>query len=333
MYPDAKRCPGCGAERSANAPDGLCPSCLMRRPTASDLPGPADVAATTAIAATGSDLSTEPTPGDPEATWGNIAGAVAKTVPLPHDATSDWTSDPNVPTRTSNGHEATPHQLHGATVRYFGDYELLEEIARGGMGVVYKARQVKLNRMVALKMILAGNLAGETEVQRFYPEAEAAANLDHPGIVPIYEVGEHEGQHYFSHGVRRGPEPGAAGGRRPAAAARGGRRWSRQVAEAVQYAHEQGRDPPRPEAGQRAAGCPGAARRSPTSGWPSRLAGRSAADRDRADPGDAQLHAAGAGPAGCRRRSAGRRLRAGGDPVLPADRPPAVPGGQRRWTR
>jgi predicted Ser/Thr protein kinase len=91
------------------------------------------------------------------------------------------------------------------TPRRLGDYELLEEIGRGGMGVVYLARQVNLNRQLAVKMILRGPLASHSDRERFLAEAQAAARLDHVGIVPVYQVGEEGGRLYFSMKYIQGP--------------------------------------------------------------------------------------------------------------------------------
>ncbi len=139
---------------------------------------------------------------------------------------------------------------HAGVIRLFDDYELLGELARGGMGVVYRARQKSLNREVAVKLILGGQLATPETVHRFQIEAEAAARLDHPGIVPIYEIGEFESQHYFSMKLIKGPnlqeslarfcvQPGM-NSRQLAETHRKIADLTWKVADAVSFAHEHG---------------------------------------------------------------------------------------------
>jgi tRNA A-37 threonylcarbamoyl transferase component Bud32/tetratricopeptide (TPR) repeat protein len=123
----------------------------------------------------------------------------------------------------------------------FGDYELLETIGEGGMGVVYRARQIRLNREVALKMIRAGRFSTTGEIERFSREAEAAAGLAHPGIVPVFEIGVEEGRHYFTMALIDGLSladhlKNAGGPLEPKSATE----LMCRVAEAVHYAHEHG---------------------------------------------------------------------------------------------
>ena len=127
----------------------------------------------------------------------------------------------------------------GTRIRYFGDYEILEEIAQGGMGIVYKARQLSLSRVVALKMIRSGQLASPTEVERFHREAEAAANLQHPNIVAIHEVGEHDGQHYFSMDFVEGQSLTQLIGGSPQPASQSAT-YVQTIAQAIDYAHQRG---------------------------------------------------------------------------------------------
>ncbi len=127
----------------------------------------------------------------------------------------------------------------GSVGRRFGEYELIGEIARGGMGVVFKARNARLDRTVAVKMILAGHLATSADVQRFRAEAQSVAQLDHPNIVPLYEVGEHDGQHYFAMKLIDGGSL-ADDLTRFADNLRAAAELLRTVALAVHYAHQRG---------------------------------------------------------------------------------------------
>src|SRR2546430_16606961 len=119
----------------------------------------------------------------------------------------------------------------------FGDYELLEEIGRGGQGVVYRAHQKGLNRTVALKVVGLGAWTNEAHLKRFRREAEAAASLEHSGIVPIYEVGEHDGSCYFSMKLVEGCQLDAMVTREPMLIRRAVELIAK-VARTVHYAHE-----------------------------------------------------------------------------------------------
>ena len=184
----------------SNAPQGLCPACLLKQGMESEGTGPGSSDSRHAL----------PTPMqrrtiEPGAEPGGEDGAVEP----------------------------------GTRLRYFGDYELIKELGRGGMGVVYKARQISLNRPVAVKLLKSDILASDDELRRFQNEAEAVALLDHPHIVPIFEVGEHEGRQYFSMKLVGGPsleKKLADFAADPKAAAR----LVKTAAEAVHHAHQRG---------------------------------------------------------------------------------------------
>ena len=199
--PLTRVCPKCGASLPQEGWEGLCPKCLVR----------------VALEDSSRKIDAEHASSDQPA--GQRAEGEG---PL----SSNQVADPKSPIES--------HRIH-----YVGDYELLEEIARGGMGVVYRARQFSLNRIVAVKMMLSGQFASTAAVQRFRAEAESAANLHHPNIVAIHEVGEHDGQPYFSMDYVEGQDLGELVRERPLGAHQAAR-YLKTIAEAIHYAHQRG---------------------------------------------------------------------------------------------
>src|SRR5438874_5555584 len=173
----------------------------------------------------------------PSAGWEGLCPGCLVRVSLESPAIDGQSKSQNLTPFLSSPLEVGKPEIGG--VRRFGDYELIEEIARGGMGVVYKARQIKLNRMVAVKMILAGQLASQADVQRFRAEAEAAAHLNHRNIVAIHETGQFDGQDFFSMDYVQGQNLAEFVGQKPLPPKQAAN-YLKTIAEAIQYAHEHG---------------------------------------------------------------------------------------------
>ena len=215
-------CPRCGAKVAVDAPQGLCPACLMRFALGDERTGAtSDGGDTQGRSITSSDPSEQSAVGP-------------SSVASPDDST-----DPTGGATTPRSDRLKQAEAAPGTLGSFGAYELIREVARGGMGVIYEARQADLRRTVALKMILAGRLATEAEAQRFAQEARAAANLDHPGIVPVYEFGRHDDRPYYAMAFVAGPSLAQClteGPLPPREAAA----LLAEVAEAVAYAHGRG---------------------------------------------------------------------------------------------
>jgi WD40 repeat protein/serine/threonine protein kinase len=184
---EKRKCDECGAELPANAPQGLCPRCLL-----------------------GMAIYLEPA-----------------------------TPSPRSSAITTNPAKEPQTKPPPAGARRFGDYELLGEIARGGMGIVYKARQISLKRNVAVKLLAFGKFSSDEFIRRFRTEAETVASLRHPNIVGIHDFGEQDGQYFFAMEYVEGENLAQKAAERPLPP-RLAAKYLEAIARAVHYAHEHG---------------------------------------------------------------------------------------------
>src|SRR5262245_56960641 len=222
-----------------------CPDRMVWLELSTDVLEPIGEAGTGVREATDAAPAADPAAGDPGPARTRDRGEPVAADPAMITAGSpDQATDPNGPAITAGPpREGETGDLDGLALARpgaaFGDYELLEKLGAGGMGVVFKARQKRLNRFVALKMIKAGVLADERQVRLFRSEAEAVAALDHPHIVPVLDSGEHRGVLFYSMKLVDGRDLGRGLGRyrdRPAAIAR----LVATVAGAMAHAHQRG---------------------------------------------------------------------------------------------
>jgi serine/threonine-protein kinase len=213
-------CRKCGAKIFSDVPEGLCPRCVLK----SALGNFADASVA------GGDLSAE-------------AAYSAEATAKAGSAKADDPSRVDDPARDETDAAAAGHNKKAVRAAELlgelGDYELLEEVGRGGQGVVFRARQKSLNRIVALKVISLGQWASKAHLRRFRLEAEAAARLEHPGIVPIHEVGERDGSCYFSMKFVEGGQLDEVVRHTPMSIQQAAELIAK-VARTVHYAHEHG---------------------------------------------------------------------------------------------
>src|SRR6266496_1218062 len=207
MISAPRLCPKCGSEIPADAPEGSCPGCLLEN-------GLGLLPDALVAARDGSTVIS---------TKANECGSAENV---------------EVNAAAAAGHSKKAARA-AETLGEVGDYELLAVVGRGGQGVVYRARQKSLNRTVALKVIGLGHWATEAHLKRFRREAEAAASLEHSGIVPIYEVGEHDGSCYFSMKFVQGGQLDELVKHTPLSI-RQAMELIAKVARTVHYAHEHG---------------------------------------------------------------------------------------------